>query len=212
MSMFQRFLEKIVPPASKKFFDLLRDQSVQVHAGARMLLESVTGGTLGSPEFTLRIHALENQVDALTDRNLMSIRQTMIHPVDPDDLRYLANTLDSVMDTMDHYAWRMEAYRLKPSKSMEDMIRLIHDATLEVQTLFELLAAGRLAEIDGSVGRLSELEKRADGIFHGSIKLLHSAGERTYSVEDEVLSILELCADQCEEAGEGVAVMLERNR
>lgn len=212
MGFFTQWLEKIVPPSSGKFFQQLRELSVQVHEGAGMLRAAAAGKTLGTPGFTAEIHSHENRADALTEKFLLSVRHTMIHPVDPDDLRDIANSLDTVMDTMDHYSWRMEAYRLTPTGPMMDMIDMIDAMTGELVTIFDLLIAKRLAEVDETYRRLSDLEKRADGIFHNAVRALHARGEKTYTVDDEVLAILEECADRCKEVGQFVVVMLERNR
>ncbi len=212
MNIFNRFLEKIVPPASEKFFLKLRELCALVHEGAQILKLAAGDGTLGSGDFTASIHAHEKKTDALTDGFHLLVRHTMIHPVDPDDLRDIANSLDTVMDTLDHYAWRMEAYHLKPSDSMIAMIGLIGEMTSEMNRLFDFLISNDLSGVDAAFRNISDLEKRADGIFHDTVKSLHAGGERCYTVEDEVLSILEACTDCCKDVGMFVVVMLERNR
>ncbi len=210
-NLFKQWFEKMAPPSSEKFFLLLKKQSDQMFAVAEMLKESVTQKTLGTTEFTTRIHASENVMDALTDAILMSVRHTMIHPVDPDDLRRIADRMDSVVDTMDHFAWRMESYKLAATPSMEQMIGVIHEMAREMPVIFDKLLDGDHAEVQRRYDVLAALEKRADGIFHAAVRQLHAAGERCYTVEDEVIAILEMCADQCEDAGMAVVVMLERN-
>ncbi len=212
MNFFSRWLETISPPSAGQFFAQLKDMSVQVHEGARMLKAAVDDRTLGAAPFTEKIHAHENSVDALTGKFLLSVRHTMIHPVDPDDLRDIANSMDSVMDTMDHYSWRMEAYRLAPTPGMKEMIDMIHEMTGEMRGMFDLLNAADVKGVDAKYQRLSDLEKKSDVIFHGAVRALHVAGERSYTVEDEVLAILEECTDRCKEVGQFVVVMLERNR
>lgn len=212
MNFFKRWIEKMTPPSSAKFFGQLKIQSEAVRGVAEMLSEAVRTRMVGTPEFSARIHAAENQVDKLTDAIRLSVRRTMIHPVDPDDLRDITNGLDSVVDTMDHFAWRIAAYRLTLSPPMEEMVRVIDEMTRELAVIFGLLAGGDTDGIPPRFDRLSALEKDADGIFHGAVKQLHAGGERYFTVEDEVMSILEMCTDQCEDVGEAVVVMLERNR
>lgn len=212
MNVFSRWFEKISPPSAGKFFAQLKEMSVEVHEGARMLKAAVDERTLGAAPFTAKIHAHENSVDTLTEKFLLSVRHTMIHPVDPDDLRDIANSMDSVMDTMDHYSWRMEAYRLTPTAGMKDMIDEIHVMTGELRAMFELLSAADVKGVDAKYLRLSDLEKKSDLIFHGAVRALHASGERCYTTEDEVLAILEECTDRCKEVGQFVVVMLERNR
>lgn len=212
MSLFRSLVEKIAPPASTKFFAQLKELSIEIHGGSQLLADAVKTKTLGTPEFTRSLHALENKADAIADRFLLSIRHTMIHPVDPDDLRDIANGLDNIMDTMDHVAWRVEAYRLPPSDFVKEMVDVICQMTQELTVIFDLLISSRPAEIDAKFQSLSELEKQGDSIFHSSVKQLHSRGERGYTVEDEILSILEDCSDQCKRVGQLVVVMLERNR
>lgn len=212
MNLFSRLMEKLAPPASRKFFLQLKDLAEEVRRGSQTLKTAVNEGRLGNPGFTAELHAIENKADTLTDRILLSIRQTMIHPVDPDDLRDIADGLDSVMDTMDHFAWRMEAYQLSARGAMEQMVGNIHEMAGEMCGMFDALVAADLPGVDARYRRLSDLEKQADGIFHNAVKKLHADGSKTYTVEDEVLSILEECSDLCKEVGRFVVVMLERNR
>lgn len=211
-NFFSRWLEKLTPPASKKFFLLLKEQAAGLAEAAKILQSSVDQRTLGTREFTARIHAHENKVDLLTDRFRLAVRQTLIHPVDPDDLLHISNVLDSAVDTMDHVAWRMEAYRLSVTPRMAGLIRVIVQMCGELNALFDHLVRNDSAGVDEKYRRLYDLEKESDRLFHEGVRDIHASGELAFTVEDEILQILETCADQCDEAGQTVVVMLERNR
>lgn len=211
MSLFRNWLEKMTPPTSKKFFLMLKDQAAAAHEVARVLKEGVTSGQLGTPEFTAQIHMHERKVDQMMDKLMHTVRQTMIHPVDPDDLRNMAYTLDSTVDTIDHFVWRMEAYRLKASPAIEQMIEALHEMTGELDALFDALIAGNHDEVLTKYKRLAALEHGVDQMYHAAITRLHANGERALTVEHEVVHILERCADQCRHVARAVVVMLERN-
>lgn len=211
MSFFRDWLEKMTPPTSRKFFLMLKDQAAAAHEVARVLKGGVESGRLGTPEFTAEVHMHERKVDQMMDRLMHAVRQTMIHPVDPDDLRNMAYTLDSTVDTMDHFVWRMEAYRLKASPTAERMIGALVEMTGELDALFDALIGGHHDEVHAKYKRLAALEHGVDQMYHTAIAKLHENGEKALTVEHEVVHILERCADQCRHVARAVVVMLERN-
>lgn len=211
MSLFRDWLEKMAPPTSEKFFSMLKEQAEAAREMARLLKEGSVSGALGTPEFTAKAHMQERKVDELMDRIMHSVRHTMIHPVDPDDLREMAYSLDSTVDTIDHFVWRMEAYGLKASESMKEMIAVLDEMISGLPPIFDLLLARRFDEAHDGYQKLSDLEEGMDRMFHNAVRRIHTAGEKCYTVEDEVLAILERCADQCTHVGRAVVVMLERN-
>lgn len=212
--MFSRLIDKISPPSSGEFFLQLKALCVEVQAGARMLQAAQRDGTLGTPIFAAQIHSAENRADTITERILLAIRHTMIHPVDPDDLRMIADSLDSVFDTMDHFSWKMDAYRLKPSNAMAAMIGHIVEMTDVMAEMFNILCGRNVAvdALDEKYRRLSDLERICDRIYHESVREIHTGGERAFTVDEEVLATLEDCSDKCKIVGQEIVVMLERNR
>ncbi|OGH63307.1 MAG: hypothetical protein A3G34_15775 [Candidatus Lindowbacteria bacterium RIFCSPLOWO2_12_FULL_62_27] len=212
MSWFRKVIDAVAPPASGKFFQSLKEISRMAQEAAKMLEGAARDGRLGTAGFAAEIHALENRADAATERFLLSVRHTMIHPIDPDDLREIADRLDSCIDTMDHYSWRMEAFRLKPTAVMIGFIALIRQMADTMTEMFDLLLHADLTGLDAGYRRLNELERQADGLFHSAVHEMHASGGLCYTVEDEVISTLEKCSDRCRDVGHLLVVMTERNR
>lgn len=105
--MFKKFL-----PKQNNFFELLIELTASVNEAAK-LLDEMMDVHRNFPEYSSKIHFIENRCDDISHKIINALNDTFITPIDREDIFALANSLDDIVDTIDTIASRMNMYKMK---------------------------------------------------------------------------------------------------
>ena len=122
-----------------------------------------------------KIDGLEHDADDLVRNIVRELRETWILPLDREDIRQLAITLDNVIDAMEAIAHRMRMFHLRGSQPhLLEVVSVLIEACEKCAQAIALLPGLRkpdaLLALCNEVGKL---ENRADEYYRNGIASLY---------------------------------------
>jgi predicted phosphate transport protein (TIGR00153 family) len=157
-----------------KFYDHFdRITEILVRAASRFF--EFTSNTEHVERCAAEIKRLEHEADEVTHDVLALLHRSFITPLEPGDIRRLAESLDDVLDLLDDASRRIMLYDLQGIlPEVRDLARILLEATQTVQS---------------AVGQLRHIQKKNNGIIQACIEIrrLENEGDQ---VNHEVLARL----------------------
>jgi uncharacterized protein Yka (UPF0111/DUF47 family) len=156
-------------PKEKKFFVLFDRQAALLTDSSQTFKVFLTQlEHLSEDDVKKRlwmIRDIELRADELETTVYDELSKTFLTPFDREDIHLLASRLDAVIDGIDATARKIGAYHIrKASSRVCRFADLIVDASLELQTLLELLKSK--GEMYASIERIHQIENSADDLFY----------------------------------------------
>ncbi len=198
-------------PKEQKFFALFRDLSGKVVEGARLLRVMMTDFTDLETK-AKGIRAVEHDADIITHEVLDRLNKSFITPIEREDIRALAQYLDTVLDDIEGIGNRLAAYGVKkPTPQAIEMTNLICQATDQIQKAVDSLE--NLKQIHIFVVEINRLENMADNISREMIaKLFHEEPDVRELIRwKDIYEKLERCADRCEDVANVIEDIVVKN-
>lgn len=193
--MFKKFL-----PKNDRFFILLNEMAKQILDASLLLHEMLNNFDL-LPEYSSKIHIIENRCDDYTHEIINELNETFITPIDREDIYELASSLDDIIDCMDTIGTRMSIYKIKTPLAfgpqltdiLLSQVKLISEVLLHLQD--EHHAFKKLVQI-------RNLETEGDSVFRESLRQLfeHEQDLLELIKKKEILETLERAVDRCQVA------------
>jgi len=123
-----------------------------------------------------RIDGLEHDADEIVRKLVRELRETWILPLDREDIRQLAITLDNVIDAMEAIGHRMRMFKLTGSQPhLIDMTLVLQEACEKCAQAVALLPGLKKAdELLGLCREVSALEGRADALYRDGLASLYA--------------------------------------
>jgi len=198
-------------PREEKFFTLFRDLAAKVVEGARLLRAMMTDFTDVEAK-TKAIRTVEHEADIVTHDVLDKLNKSFITPIEREDIRALAQYLDTVLDDVEGIANRLSAYGVKqPTPEAIEMANLICQATEQIQKAVDSLE--NLKQIHIFVVEINRLENMADNISREMIARLFNEEKdvRELIRWKDIYEKLERCADRCEDVANVIEDIVVKN-
>jgi uncharacterized protein len=198
-------------PREEKFFVLFAQHASKVVEGAHMLRDLLADYT----DVEARVKALrfvEHEADVITHEILDKLNKTFITPLERDDIRALAEYLDTVLDDIEGVANRLLLYGIeKPTPQAREMMTLICQATEQIEKAVASLQ--NLKQIHVFVIEINRLENMADAISREMIGRLFSEERdvRELIRWKDIYEKLERCADRCEDVANVIEDIVVKN-
>ncbi len=122
-----------------------------------------------------RIDSLEHDADELVRKIVRELRETWILPLDREDIRQLAISLDDVIDAMEAMGHRMRMFDLKGTKPhlLEMCVVLIEACEKCAQAVALLPGLKKPDAILALCHEVGKLEFRADGHYRDGLAALY---------------------------------------
>ncbi len=188
-------------PREPYFFEAFVTMTREVQHGAELLVELFA---MHPPEVKLvaRIHEVENACDTITHDIIQRLNQTLVIPIDREDVYVLAKALDDVMDAIDDGSARVPMHRIANARPGAPELA----AVILAQTAQLVLAAAHLPKMDESVPNaireVKRLEEQADRLHKKPVGELFDSEHDPIEVIKwkEILDFLEDASDRAEEA------------
>ena len=195
------FREWIIPQGGA-FFALLERQAENNLRAAdefRALL-----GEYGSLERKRnRIHALEHNGDKIVDEIFSKLTDTLVTPIEHEEIERLALKQDDVIDYIFAATNRLSIYGVeKPTPAMGKFAGIICRQAGCINEAVHGLRGMKKGAIEQNCAQVDKLESEADTLLYREIALLFRAKDpiRVIKLKD-IYEYLEIVTDKCEEAG-----------
>lgn len=198
-------------PKEKRFFGQFERLAAKVVEGAHLLRDLMTDYT--DVERKIRaIRAVEHDADIITHEVMDTLNKSFITPIEREDIRSLAQYLDTVLDDIEGTANRFLLYRVeRPTPQAIEMTSLICQATEQIQKAINSLE--NLRQIHIFVVEINRLENMADNISREMIGRLFEEEQdvRELIRWKDIYEKLERCADRCEDVANVIEDIVVKN-
>ncbi|MGQ0828263.1 MAG: DUF47 domain-containing protein [Bacteroidota bacterium] len=211
LNIFQFF-----QPKNKIFFELFEKSTANVTETARTLVELVTAS---SPErrreLVREIERLEHVGDNITHETFNELSSNFITPFDREDINHLVAAIDDIVDLIHGVSKRIELYKIENmTPAIIKLAELIQKAAEELQNaVLELRNMRNITKIKEACVRINSIENHADDIFDMAIAKLFEEEKNAVEVikMKDILSMLEIATDKCEDAANVINTILVKN-
>lgn len=200
-----------ITPKEKKFFGQFERLAAKVVEGAHLLRGLMTDYTDIEAKI-LAIRAVEHDADIITHEVMDTLNKSFITPIEREDIRSLAQYLDTVLDDIEGTANRFLLYRVeKPTPQAIELTSLICQATEQIQKAINSLE--NLRQIHIFVVEINRLENMADNISREMIGRLFAEEQdvRELIRWKDIYEKLERCADRCEDVANVIEDIVVKN-
>ena len=195
-------------PRETKFYDLFEKSAGNLVVAAGKLVDLFDDYRDIEAKVEL-IKDLEHEGDTITHEIMQSLHRTFVTPIDREDIAFLANSLDDVMDFIEDAARSAFLYRVtQPTDRVRELALIILKVTYKLNEVMPLLRRrDQFKQIRKECVEINRLENEADDVHHAALAELF---DNTRDVRDiikwrEIYEYMESAADR----GEDVANVLE---
>ncbi len=202
-------------PKKVDFFQSLKDLHSSIMAMA-VLFEELTK-TFGNFEtFAKKAEDIEHEADKKAHGIVKKLNQTFITPIDREDIYFLANELDDIVDLTENAINNIRIYKITQNHpAFGEFAFLIKQAAGLLGELLEHLQTGKNTESLTQVKvRIHELEDRADSVFEKAIEDLFRDESNAVNIIKfkDVLENLESVMDKFQKTADAIeGIMVKSN-
>jgi predicted phosphate transport protein (TIGR00153 family) len=199
-------------PKGDKFFDLFEEGAANLVETAKLFRDLVKEWE-GVEDKVREIRDLEHKGDDITHRIMSNLHSTFFTPLDREDIAYLGQSLDDVVDFIQSAADSMLLYRIdRPTESAVRLTDIIVDACVLIErSMPSLRRRARLRDMLPCCVELNRLENEADRVYRQALGDLfdNHTDVRNIIKWREIYDHMESATDRCEDVAnvlEGVAL------
>jgi uncharacterized protein Yka (UPF0111/DUF47 family) len=164
-------LKEWIIPQDNVFFDHFdRLSAVLVVASYRLVDLTDNFGELKN--YAQQIKQLEHEGDKITHEIYEQLNISFITPLQPDEISYLASSLDDVLDYIDSTTRKMDYYEIPEIDSyIRELIRLIQLSVIEIEQAVKCIRSIKdPMRIEKRCIEVNRLENVADDVLASAIK------------------------------------------
>lgn len=185
--------------------------------------ETTKTGSITSKEtlrFLEELHELEDASDDVVHELLRNLSNEFVTPIDREDIVYLSNALDDIVDELDDVVQRLYMYHVNTIvPELVEMAQVVHEATCAVQKACEKFTHFKKSRsIHEYIVQINDCEDRGDRVYIRSVHRIYGRSQDgafdgpldAYGFS-QVLSSLERCCDACEDVGDTIATVMIKN-
>jgi len=205
-------------PRNERFQTLFReDASNLAQAGTVFLSLVSTGDHESLREKSRELKDLEHRGDEITRRIFEALNTTFLTPIDREDIRDLASGIDSVLDDMEMVGSLMVQLNVVGGQEeLLQMSEILASCTKEIEKLVSAIWSPQtIAETEGGLVRISELENQADALFSLVITKLFRSAVAADAIEvmkwKEIYQALEDSVDRSKEVAHAIGNIASKN-
>lgn len=159
-----------------------------------------------------RIKDIEHANDTITHTLMNKLNRTFITPFDREDIHELASKIDDVLDLTDAAASRLVTYRISQIRpGVADLSRVLMAATKEVVAAVRVLE--KKDQVLSHCIEINRLENEADRQCRDLIATLFEQEKDPVMIIKwkEIIEVLEIATDKCEDVANVVETITLKN-
>ena len=124
-------------------------------------------------EFATTMKQYETEADTKVHNIIKELNQVFITPIEREDIMELTIDLDDIMDGMEEFTALMDIHQIYSSDEyMDQFSDYIRKSSQEIVISLELLAEGKLKEIESHAIQIKDYETKCDELYRESMKNL----------------------------------------
>lgn len=194
-------------PKEEKFFDMFREMTQNIVAGAELLkhlVDNFNSSTEAREEIYQKIKDIEHRGDNQTHEIIKKLNKSFITPFDPEDIYSLASALDDILDLIDASAQHLVTYNVDSiTDKAKELSFIILSSCHTINKAVSLLGKkGNISEhLAEYCVEVNSLENEADRVRQDAISYLFENEKDPIKLIKwkEIYEILELVTDKCED-------------
>lgn len=198
------FVFQILLPKDKKFYPLFDQACANLESISYVFVESMKGDGVARIQSLEEINRLEKQGDEITHAIISELSTTFIVPFDREDIQALANSIDDIVDLIYGTAKRIDLYKVHViAPEMIRLSEIICECALELRAALKAMRNLRNAGVvSQKMQQINKLENEADTIMNQFVGKLFREEKDAMNLmrQQEVITMLELATDKCEDA------------
>lgn len=189
-------------PRDMKFYELFREQALNIHKAAQMLA-SLFENYQEVEKNVAEIKFVEHKGDQLTHELMMKLNKTFITPLDREDIHALGSALDDVLDLVDAAAGRLVTYKISAvtpgARQLSKVI--LHGTEILQKAIGELEKPDHILEY---CEQIQLIEEEADRIKGECVARLFEDSANPIEIIKwkEIYEVLEATTDKCEDVAD----------
>jgi predicted phosphate transport protein (TIGR00153 family) len=199
-------------PREEKFYHLFLTQVEIIADAARLLVEGARSGNAGLAEAATAINVLEHRGDEVIHEIFTRLNQTLITPIDPEDIHNISSALDNVLDGIEDTAHRLVSYRIDPiPPNLITLSEVVAACSKSLHSAFAALEkSGPIMEHCIEINRL---ENEADRIGRSAVVDLFNKEKDPITLIKlkEVYEFIEATIDSCEDVADVLQNVVVKN-
>ena len=154
-------IRDLILPEDRVFFTLFKDMAEKISEAA-IVLNEITHELPGGTEKGHKVRQLEHLADEVTRQIYEKLNESLITPLEPDEISRLAPALDDVMDRIDRVTHQICNYGIPGSNDLLKefsylMILSSEEITHAINDLTTLKKADEITKHSNEVNRLYNL-------------------------------------------------------
>ena len=188
----------LILPENKVFFSLFSEMSEVINEAATTLNE-ITHELPGGTEKAQKVHQLEHKGDEITRNIYEKLNESLITPLEPEEISRLAPVLDDVLDRIDRVTLQICTYGLtEQNDKLREFSYMILLATGEIVQAFE-----KLPEMD-KIQQIKNQANEINRLYNRAIELQSQAVLELFRTKDLLLII------KLKDIYEGLGLVMEK--
>lgn len=194
-------IRDVILPEDRTFFDLF-DEMAELIEESSSLLVRLTGDLSGGPSPCREIRALEHRGDEVTRSIYERLNQSLITPLEPEEIARLAPAMDDVLDRIDRLAHQISNYGiLERSEELSEFARLIAASSREIRGgISGLRDLGDLEAVQARSREINRFWNQGRDLLSCAVPKLFQSRDPVHIIKhkdvfEHMESILEKCND-----------------
>jgi predicted phosphate transport protein (TIGR00153 family) len=199
-------------PRDEQFFTYFAEAADNAQATAKKLAEVIEFGP-DTERQVRQLRDLEHQGDEMTHRIFQALNSTFVTPLDREDIKALASSIDDFVDALEEVGKRIWLYRIgAPTEFVQHFVKILTEQADEMSVAIPHLERINKSpkELRDGMLHLHQLENEADDVLNNALAGLYDGATDIPTMIKairwgEIYALLEDATDM----GEDVANTLE---
>lgn len=203
-------------PKDKLFQPLFEQAGSNLVKISGALVDTVTSkDQVKRREYIKEVEKLEQTGDDITHAIFLGLGKTFITPFDREDIHALVSALDDIADYIYAAGINIELYNIRTiNKAMINLAQLLFEMCTDLESAIKELRGFKNPQLIADVClRINAGESKADQICNTAIAILFDDEQDAIELikQKEVLQMLEMAADKCDDAANVLESILIKN-
>ena len=196
----------LILPEDKVFFTLFSQMADTIGEAATTLNE-ITHELPQGTEKAQKVHQLEHKADDITRHIYEKLNESLITPLEPEEISRLAPVMDDVMDRIDRVTQQICTYGLtEPNDKLREFSYMILLASAEIiKTFQELPEMKKIQEIKDHATEINRLYNRAIELQSQAILEIFKSKDLLLIIKlKDIYEGLGLVMEKCNDVGHAI--------
>lgn len=198
-----------------KLFIMLLEQAKVVNEASKYFFDFKIKESNDLEEFYNEIKRYEKKGDGIVHEITKELHQSLITPIEREDILHLANSMDNILNGLEQCAARLEMYDLhQVTEEMVAFSQHINDCGIEIFKCIELLSEKKLPNMMSHIIKIKEHESASDLLERQGIKKLfvESKDDAIKIIQyKSIYQTLESTVDKCKNVSKVLETIIMKN-